>query len=288
MNDINERNYSRREFVRAAGAAGLALGATGVADPIRALALDKTTDPYGGFRMGVQSYSFRGFSFPDALTNTKKLGLKYIELFPGHVDHLKLNADQLAAEKKRMEDAGITPDSYGVVGFTKDEAAARKVFEFAKTLGLRSISADPMPNSFEVLDKLVAEFKIPIAIHNHGPGSRWEKPEAILAAVKDHHPLIGICCDSGHYLRSNIDPVQAIKVLKGRVFGFHIKDFVDEKTEVSAGDGRLKIGELLAEARAQKFDGPCSLEYELTPQDPMAGMARGLENFQKGVEGLRG
>jgi inosose dehydratase len=137
-----------------------------------------------------------------------------------------------------------------------------------------------------MLDKLVEEYKIPIAIHNHGPAHKWGKPEVILEAVKDHHALIGLCCDCGHFLRADVDPVHAIKVLKGRVFGFHIKDFSDEKTEASAGDARLNIVELLKEARAQKFDGSFSLEYELEPKNPIPGMAKGLENVRKAVASL--
>lgn len=289
MKDELRRTYSRRDFVRVSAAAGAAIGLQSAllsdvfGAPEKAAPKKTGNDPYGGFRMGVQSYSFRHFPFPEAVERTKKLGLKYIELFPGHVDHTKVDGKDA---KKLMEDAGVIPDSYGVVGFSKDEAASRKIFEFAKMLGLKSISADPTTDSFDSLDKLVAEYKIPIAIHNHGPNHKWGKPEVILAAIKDHHPLIGICNDTGHYLRANVDPVEATKILKGRVFGFHIKDFIDEKQEAPAGDARLKIAPLLKEARAQKFNGPCSLEYELSEDNPDAGMAKGLENFRKAVASL--
>lgn len=274
---------SRRDFIKLGGAAlaGATLPSIGLAEKAK-------DDPYGGFRMGVQTYSLRGFpDFAVAVKKIQAMGLHYCELYPGHVSHEGPMKMKLAESKKLMADAGIQPDAYGVVAFKKDEAAARAVFDFAKDLGLRSISADPSMDSFDTLDKLVEEYKIPIAIHNHGPKHHWGKPEAILAAVKDHHALIGLCCDTGHFLRADVDPVHAIKVLKGRVFGFHIKDFADEKTEASAGDARLKIAELLAEARAQKFDGACSLEYELNPEDPIAGMEKGLANFRKAVASLK-
>ena len=37
-----------------------------------------------GWRLGIQSYSFHRFSLIEALDKTKELGLKYIEVYPGH------------------------------------------------------------------------------------------------------------------------------------------------------------------------------------------------------------
>lgn len=278
INSIAARTASRREFLAGLAATGFA-AVTGNAFA--------AADPYGGFRMGAQSYSFRAFSFPDAVKKLQELGLKHIELYPGHVSHEMHTPSQRAESKKILDDAGVSADSYGVVPFkAADERGARRVFDFAKEFGLRAISCDPAEDSFDMLDKLVAEYDIPVAIHNHGPHHKWGKPEVILAAVKDHDKRIGLCADTGHFLRADVDPVAAIKILKGRVYGFHIKDFVSEEKEVIAGDGKLDIKALLIEARAQNFNGACSLEFELDEKDPVPGMAKGLENFKKAVAAL--
>ena len=242
--------------------------------------------PYGDLRMGIQSYSLRHFSFAEAIERVERLGLQHVELYPGHLDHGKVSTRELSDAKKTMRDHGIEPDAYGVTGFTADEAAARKVFEFAKALGLRSISADPKPDSFDVLDRLVEEYGIPIAIHNHGPHHHWGKPETILEAVKDHHKLIGLCADTGHFLRADVDPVKAIKMLRGRVYGLHLKDFVSEDTEVIAGDGKLDLAALFEEMHNQNFNGACSIEFELNPEDPLAGIQAGLSNMRKAAASL--
>src|SRR5581483_7872863 len=100
--------------------------------------------------------------------------------------------------------------AFGVERFTKDNAANRRLFEFGRALGIRYFSADPDPDSFDSLDKLVEEFKIGIAIHPHGPAGkmlhRWYSAEVILAAVKNHHRLIGTCLDTGHLIRSAQPP----------------------------------------------------------------------------------
>jgi inosose dehydratase len=269
---------TRRDFMKVSGSALAALGVNGLAVKGASAA-----GPYGELRMGLQSYSLRNFSFADAMQRISKLGLGHVELFPGHLDHNAVTKSQLSDAQKLMADLGIVPDAYGVVGFDKNEKAARKVFEFAQTLGLRSISSDPKPDSFDMLDGLVEEYKIPIAIHNHGPHHHWGHPEVILKAVKDHNPLIGLCADTGHFLRAGEDPVKAIRMLKGRVFGLHVKDFISEKEEVVAGDGNLNLAALFSETRKQHFDGACSMEYELTPEDPTDGLRAGLSNIRQAI-----
>ena len=119
--------------------------------------------------------------------------------------------------------------SHGVNRFTDDHEANRKTFEFAKRAGLKNITANPQANSFESLNKLVAEYDIRICIHNHGPGSSYDKIDEVVNAVKNHDPRIGACVDTGHFIRSGEDPIEAIKRLGSRVFALHIKD--EEKQE---------------------------------------------------------
>ena len=114
---------------------------------------------------------------------------------------------QLDAAKAVLRRLNITPIAFGVESFTRDAAANRRTFEFARNLGVRYLSADPSPDSFDSLDELVAEFNIGIAIHPHGPTGRntlhrWHRASIINAAVANHHRLIGTCIDTGHLIRS--------------------------------------------------------------------------------------
>lgn len=269
---------TRRDFLKTASVATAAMGAA-----MSGLHTVEAYAPYGDLRMGLQTYSLRHFSFEEALKKTNALGLKHVELFSGHLDHNKATAQEIRDAKARMTDLDITPDSYGVSGFNRDEGANRKIFDFGAELGLISLSADPEKSSFDVLDKLVDEYKIPIAIHNHGPSHKWGKPEVILDAIKDHHKLIGLCADTGHFLRAGIDPIKAIQILRGRVYGLHVKDFISEHEEVVAGDGKLDMKALVKELKKQKFMGACSIEYELDPEDPIAGIQKGMQNVADAV-----
>jgi inosose dehydratase len=274
---------TRREFL-AASAAGVTLGA--LARPASAADVPQS---YGPFNIGAQSYSFREFPLERALKQYQALGLRYGEFFSKHIP-LTSTPAQLAAAKKLCDEYGVTPVAYGVQKFTKKGDDNRKNFELAKTLGLKYLSADPDPDSFDSLDKLCDEYKVAIGIHPHGPTGknkgqmhRWYSADVILPAVKDHHPLIGTCIDTGHILRcvlldKPLDPAEQVRKMGKRNFGLHLKDF-DPKTkeEVIVGRGMLDLPGLLTALKDVGFAGYCNLEYELHPQDPTADMAEGLK-----------
>src|SRR4029079_823044 len=103
----------------------------------------------------------------------------------------------------------------------------RALFQFAQDVGIRNLTADPAPESFESLDALSKEFDIRIAIHNHGPRHRYDKVVDVLRAIEKHDQRIGACADLGHYIRSGEKPEEVIRALKGRLYGIHLKDFAE-------------------------------------------------------------
>ncbi len=261
---------SRRQFLSSTAAlAGTALLAPAVT------AADK--DPYAGFKMGIQSYSLRHFKAAEALTHTKTLGLKYWEAFPGHIP-LNNVPKQIEEQKKMLADAGVTLMAYGVVGFDENESKARTFFDYAKAMGIKSLSADPKKDkaTFDLLDKLVAEYDVAIAIHNHGPGHRYNKISDVEEVVKDRHPKIGACVDTGHYLRSDEKPHEAIERLGKRVFGVHFKDVKthpDGKKQFRIlGEGDLDILACMKILKKLDYQYCLALEYEENPTNPLSDL----------------
>ncbi len=164
-------------------------------------------DPFGGFTVGLQTYTLRHFKQLDqVLQRIRDLGLHYAEFYRDHIPLTATDA-QIKAIRRLCNEYRVTPIAFGVERFTKDHAANRRIFEFARRLGIRYLTADPDPESFGSLDKLVAEFNIAIAIHPHGPVNRkqlhrWYSAQRIVDAVKAHHAKIGTCLDTGHLIRS--------------------------------------------------------------------------------------
>lgn len=285
-------HFQRREFLQHS-AAFLGLAAAG-----RLLAEDKPGqgDEFGGFTVAVQSYTFRNFNLEQALKRTQELGLKYGEFYQAHVP-TNSNEAQLTAIKKLMSEYGVTPVAFGVQHFTKNHDANKKIFEFGQALGIKHLSADPDPDSFDSLDKLCEEYKISIAIHPHGPVGgnklhRWYGSEVILPAVKDHHPLIGTCLDTGHLIRSiqlgkKLDPAAEVRAMGARNFGMHLKDHDNERRrDVPYGQGSLNVAEVLKALRDVKFQGYIAIEYEANPNNPTPDVKECVTLFKQAVAKL--
>lgn len=237
----------------------------------RARAADDSTP--GKYILGLQSYSLRNFSVDEAIEHTRELGLHTIEFFDRHFP-LNSNPEQIAAMKTKLAKPDIRALGHGVNGFTKNHEANRRIFEFAKNAGIRNLSADPTEDSFDSLDRLVDEYDIRIAIHNHGPNARYDKINDVLDAIKGHDKRIGACADLGHYIRSGEDPVKAIHLFEGRLYGIHLKDFDEPKGNakgVILGKGQLDVVGVFRALNKVRFpaDGSLSIEYEEKPDDPL-------------------
>ena len=254
---------TRRQFLVATSAA---LAASSLPREVAAANEDN-------YQLGIQLYSLRGFQRDRALKHASNLGFQQVEFYSGM---LPINAsnDEIKTTRKQVADLGMSISAHGVNRLTQDAAANRKVFEFAKALGIPTITADPDPESFKNLDELVEEFDIRVAIHNHGPGHRYNKAIDVLDAIEGHDERIGACADLGHYIRSGQKATEVIRLLQGRLYGIHLKDFAEMKKKtkgVILGQGHLDVEGVFLALKATGFpkNGAISLEYEENPKDPI-------------------
>jgi len=239
-----------------------------------------------GFNLGVQSYTFRNFDLEPSLKRMKELGIKHAEFYQKHIPP-DSSAEKIKGILDLCKEYEVTPVGFGVSGFSKNHDANKKLFDLGKALGLKYLSADPTPDAFDSLDKLVEEYKIAIAIHPHGPSGkdqrhRWWSAEVIMKAVKDHNKLIGACLDTGHLIRmaqlgEKLDPAEQVRVMGERNYGMHLKDHDNKrKTDVVFGDptGALDVAAVFKALRDVKFTGTVSIEYEANPSDPSPDMKK--------------
>lgn len=266
---MNTQHVSRRRFISTTLVTASAAGATWFDVPEIHSATGQ--DKYNGFPMGIQSFSLRGFGVDGAIEQTHKLGLHFIEFFSGHFP-ISPDPAKASAMKAKLTKRDLTISAHGVNNFTADHERNEVTFKFAKLAGIKNISANPKPDSFDSLDKLVAKYDIRIAIHNHGPGALYDKIDDGLKAVKGHDKRIGFCADLGHYIRSSEDPVEVIHKLGDRLYGIHLKDFAEQKKKthgVILGKGHLDVPGVFKALHKVKFpaDGALSLEYEESPND---------------------
>ena len=99
----------RRRFLEFAGAGALGLALPG-------LGRGQEKDPFGGFVLGVQSYTFRNFDLEPALKRIKELGLPGVEFYSKHAP-LNATPAQIEALLKLCKEYGVTPRAFGVQRF---------------------------------------------------------------------------------------------------------------------------------------------------------------------------
>jgi sugar phosphate isomerase/epimerase len=245
-----------------------------------------------GFVLGCQAYTFNRFSVFEAIEKTAEAGGKAIEFYPGQKlsreepnvkwDH-NSSAEIIAKVKAKLEKEHILAVNYGVVG-ANSEAEWRKVFQFAKTLGLYGITTESVPD-LDTIEKLVKEFDIRVGIHEHGKRPNdanykvWD-PNYVLSIVKDRDQRIGACADTGHWATSGIKPIDGLKILSGRIVSLHLKDrpvIGKEMPDTIYGTGVSDVKGMLDELKRQKFAGNISIEYENNWDNSVPDVAKCIE-----------
>lgn len=234
-----------------------------------------TIDAYDGWRLGSQAYTFRLFTFYEAVEKVASAGMDWIEAYPGQrlnpeKPELRMNHDlppeERAEVKKMLEQMGVKVVNYGVVGLPNDEEKCRQVFDFARDMGIETIVSEPPEDAFDLIDKLCQEYRINVAIHNHPKPSHYWDPDTVLKVCRGRSKLIGACGDTGHWMRSGVNPVEALKKLEGRIVSMHVKDLnefgIREAHDVVWGSGKADIKAILEELHRQQYRGTFSIEYE--------------------------
>ena len=266
------------------------LGAAAVLAAARGLPVSAARTAPGGLKLGVATYSLRKFSRAEAIGMLKELGVGYVSIKSFHLP-LDSSAEELKAGSKEFRDAGLEILSGGVIGLRKPDEL-RKMFEYAKTCGMPMIVCAPAHETLDEVEKLVAEFNIKIAIHNHGPEDKhFPGPEAALKAVKDRDPRMGLCIDVGHTTRTGADVVEWIRRSGPRLFDLHIKDLadlMDKRSQVDVGDGAMPVVAMFKQLKAMNYQGGVMLEYEINAENPLPGMIRSIAYMRGVLDGLAG
>ncbi|MET0241990.1 MAG: sugar phosphate isomerase/epimerase family protein [Flavitalea sp.] len=234
-----------------------------------------------GLALGMAGYSFRYFDMYQTIEMMKRTGVKFLSIKDFH---LALNSPRevIQGVKDRFLGAGITIYAAGVIYFkTKEEID--NAFNYAKMLGVDLIVGVPTVELLPYTEQKVKETNIRIAIHNHGPEDKlYPSPSDVYSKISKMDPRVGLCLDIGHSLRAGTDPAKAVLDYGPRIFDLHIKDLVSNAKDakgVELGRGVIDIPSLVKALKKIKFQGKCSIEFELDMKDPLPGIAESVGYF---------
>ncbi|MBL8891725.1 MAG: sugar phosphate isomerase/epimerase [Planctomycetaceae bacterium] len=245
-----------------------------------------------GWLLGTQTYTFNRFTFFEALDMAHRVGLKYVEAFPGQrispeiegTMGAGMTAAQIELVKRKLAETGIKVTAFGVVGLSADEAESRKIFEWCKTMGVQVINTEVDRAAFDTIEKLCKEYKIKVGLHNHPKPSIYWNPDTIVEALEGRSEWLGACADTGHWLRSDLNPVECLKKLDGKIVSMHFKDLNksgSEAHDVPWGEGVGNVPGIIAEMKRQEFKGPISVEYEHNWLNSLPEVGQCVQNFHR-------
>ncbi len=266
-------SFNRRGFIAAAGTAALTLGTPKI--HTHGSESSKTKDPYRGLKVGLASYSTRKFTLDQTIDMMKVMELRYITLKSVHLAMDSTTKERKAAAKK-LKDNNLVLMGGGVISLKNDEKQVRSAFEYARDAGMPVMVSNPDIEALPIVDKMVKEFDITVAIHNHGPGDkRYPSPLDAYRHAQKYDKRIGLCIDIGHTVRWGDDEIEVIHKVKDRLYDFHIKDTsarAKEGKTVAVGRGVIDIPRVLKTLLEIDFKGHVALEYESDANDPLPGM----------------
>ncbi len=200
--------------------------------------------------------------------------------------------EKIAATRRNVEAAGLTIMGGGTITLKNDEAQVRKAFEYARDAGFPLIVAAPEPAAFDVIERMIQEFGIKVAIHNHGPEDRFfPAPQDALRRLQGRDKRFGLCMDVGHAARAGADPVKAVAECKERLLDLHLKDLKDltaKDSQTEVGKGALDIPGLFRALQKIAFTGHAGLEYELNPDNPLVGMKESFAYMRGVLDAIEG
>lgn len=220
-------------------------------------------------QLAIQTWTLRNLKFEQVVEFAVKHGIKDLQVIANHIDP-NASQEEWAKKKAALDAAGLRAYTFGVAGTSLDKEKNRKLFEFAKFMGIRLIIVEP--GDFRIwdnLEELAKEYDIKVAVHNHGIKSLYGNPAVVKQVVMHRDPHIGVCMDIGWVTSAGFDAAKVYKEYEGRVFDLHLKDKRIEKTQgddvyfdTHIGEGKSNYKGLFAELQKSGYQGHLAIETD--------------------------
>ena len=157
--------------------------------------------------VGASANVFQKLTFSEAAGKVDAAGLAFIEgsntqrVSPEIQKNLDFNLspDEVAKVKYRLGELRLQMPAYHVDAIPTDGSSRRKLFEFAKSLGVELIVSGSQPASLADVDQLANEFGVNVAIENLSPKS-------VAGALQGRGQRIGVVADFGKWMEAGIKP----------------------------------------------------------------------------------
>ena len=187
--------------------------------------IDSSVSNLLGWQVGISSNVFRSLTFSESAALMDALGLGSIEgvssqkVSPEIDKNLDfhLSPAEIATVKARLTELNLKMPAYSVDAIPSDEASSRKLFAFAKEMGVKTIVTSAVPSSLSTIDKLAAESGVNVAIDS-------PDPKTLMSAIDGLGPRIGVSADLAKWIEHGIRPIEGLALLKERLMVVRLRD----------------------------------------------------------------
>ncbi len=263
------------------------------------------------WKVAVPSDAFEKLTFFEAAEKATTLGLGFVEGFdtqrvgPDLAKNLDcdLGAGERASVKNRLLELKVKMAAYHVTGKNRNEEEWRKLFDFAKAVGVETIISPREGADLPLIGRLADEFGINVALRYAGTDFVKE-----LENVSDR---IGVQADIGQWMRQGVKPVDGLKTISSRLMGVNLRDasaLGERGHPVILGSGAANLEAFLLEmSRLERPESlvsrsqcgncsralvwPKSIMLMVEPTglgDPITDLSQSLQGFEKAVRPAMG
>ncbi len=178
-----------------------------------------------GWRAGIRTDAFGPLTFFEAAGKADAAGMAFVEgvstqqVSPEISEKLDYNLDAAGVDKvkARLNELRLRMPAYYVETVPADQASRRKLFEFAKSLGVDTIVCSPPPDSLADLDKLANESGIDVAVVNRNP-------KGVVTAFEGLSKHVGVGADLGAWRKAGVKPLDGLAQLKDRLLAADLSE----------------------------------------------------------------
>jgi type 1 glutamine amidotransferase len=224
-----------------------------------------------GWQVGVPLGSFRQETFFEAAGRADALGVAVVEgdstqkvsvQIPKNLDY-RLAPGEMDAVRDRMMTLNVRMPVYVTPAISEDIQIARKMFEFAKSLGVETLAVERTPAALPAIETLAEEFGVNVALSG--------SPKRVLDTLQGRGPRIGAYADLGKWMQEGMTPLDGIALLKDRLMVLELSD-------------RAVLAPLLADIYRRELKLSLITVGASGGPNVMAGLSRSLEAFEKAVQ----
>lgn len=220
-------------------------------------------------RLGLQTWTLRESTFDEVVQFAVEHNLTDLQFMPEQLG-LGASPEEWAIKKKRLDENGLRAYAIGVTQTYLDASKNRRLFEFAKAMALELIVIEPPDfRILDVIESLVKEYDIRVAIHNHGISTLYGNPLVVQNLIMHRDRRIGVCLDVGWLATGRFDVGKVFREYDGRVFDIHFKDKLvvggvdgDTATPAQIGAGSVDFRSLFKVLDQAGYGGVLAIETD--------------------------